>query len=442
MFYHQHTALCCASRIGANGLPDVTTLAQNAKAIEAVETLRAAYQNKGLALLRIAEKTDDLAAIEKAAQRLKNADDVVFLGTGGSSLGGQALVQIAGWHVAGVDPFLQTPRLHFFDNLDAVSFDTLLSNIALERTQFVTVSKSGGTAETLVQTLLVTAALEAKGLKLAEHCLGLTEPDNWKPNILRQFLSKSGVHMLEHETSIGGRYSALTNVGLLPAAVIGLDIRAIREGAQSVIKTFLQAKDITHNPPALGAVLMLAFDEKQISENVIMAYSDRLERFTAWFSQLWAESVGKQGKGTTPVRALGPVDQHSQLQLFLDGPANKVFTILTTGQSSACAKISLALAARAGVDEFANKGIADLVAAQSAATAETLAKRGRPVRTLHVDELNAQAIGALMMHFFLETIIAAHMLEIDAFDQPAVEEGKILAKAYLARGNTETAGAA
>ncbi len=442
MFYHQHTALCCASRIGDSGLPDITMLDQNNKALEAVAALRSDYKNNGLAILRISEKTDDIEAIERAARRLKKADDVVFLGTGGSSLGGQALVQIAGWHVAGVDPFLEKPRLHFFDNLDAVSFETLLSHITLEKTQFVTVSKSGGTAETLVQTLLVTAALEAKGLKLADHCLGLTEPDNWKPNTLRKFLSKSGVEMLEHETSIGGRYSALTNVGLLPAAVIGLDIRAIRQGAQSVITTFLEAKDIAHNPPALGAVLMLAFDEKHISENVIMAYSDRLERFTAWFSQLWAESVGKQGKGTTPVRALGPVDQHSQLQLFLDGPANKVFTILTVAQNQNAPSISAALAARAGLDEFANKSIADLVAAQSAATAETLAKRGRPVRTLHVETLDERAIGALMMHFFLETIIAAHMLGIDAFDQPAVEEGKVLAKAYLARGHNETAGAA
>jgi glucose-6-phosphate isomerase len=164
---------------------------------------------------------------------------------------------------------------------------------------------------------------------------------------------------------------------------------------------------------------------------VMMAYADRLEKFVKWYVQLWAESLGKDGKGTTPVGALGPVDQHSQLQLFIAGPRDKLFTIITTGMAGKGPRIDGALAKLAGEDGFSGKTIGDLVAAQGRATIETLAKNGCPVRTFHVETLDAFALGELLMHFMLETIIAAHLLGVDPYDQPAVEEGKILAKRYL-----------
>jgi glucose-6-phosphate isomerase len=163
----------------------------------------------------------------------------------------------------------------------------------------------------------------------------------------------------------------------------------------------------------------------------MMAYADRLEKFVKWYVQLWAESLGKDGKGTTPVGALGPVDQHSQLQLFIAGPRDKLFTIITTGMAGQGPRIDNDLAKLAGEDGFGGKAIGDLVAAQGRATIETLAKNGCPVRTLHIERLDALSLGELLMHFMLETIIAAHMLGVDPYDQPAVEEGKILAKRYL-----------
>jgi glucose-6-phosphate isomerase len=166
-----------------------------------------------------------------------------------------------------------------------------------------------------------------------------------------------------------------------------------------------------------------------------MAYADRLERFTRWYVQLWAESLGKEGKGTTPLGALGPVDQHSQLQLFIAGPRDKLFTIVTTVGAGTGPRMDAKLAARAGEPDFAGKTIGDLVAAQGRATAETLANNGLPVRTIHVPRLDERALGALLMHFMLETIIAAHLIGVDAFDQPAVEEGKVLAKRYLKDGS-------
>jgi glucose-6-phosphate isomerase len=164
----------------------------------------------------------------------------------------------------------------------------------------------------------------------------------------------------------------------------------------------------------------------------MIAYADRLERFTRWWVQLWAESLGKNGKGAAPVAALGPVDQHSQLQLWLDGPRDKLFTVITTGVAGSGPSMDKALAEAAGEPSLAGKTVGDLVAAQGRATADTLAKNGRPVRTIHVEKLDERALGALLMHFMLETIVAAHLLGVDPYDQPAVEEGKVLAKQYLA----------
>jgi glucose-6-phosphate isomerase len=240
------------------------------------------------------------------------------------------------------------------------------------------------------------------------------------------------VPLLDHDTGVGGRYSALTNVGLLPAAMLGLDIAAVREGAGLALAPVLAKKPAAQVPAALGAALSVALAENNDkSISVLMAYCDRLQRFTHWYVQLWAESLGKNGKGTTPLAALGPVDQHSQLQLFIDGPRDKLFTVVTVDGAGLGPRIDGELAKLAGEPGFAGKTIGDLVAAEGRATAETLAKNGCPVRTIHVNKLDEESLGALMMHFMLETIIAAHLLGVDAFDQPAVEEGKILAKKYL-----------
>jgi glucose-6-phosphate isomerase len=215
--------------------------------------------------------------------------------------------------------------------------------------------------------------------------------------------------------------------------VLGLDIAAIRAGAAAALAPVLEERAPRDVPAAVGAALSVALAAtKPIT--VLMAYADRLERFTRWYVQLWAESLGKQGKGTTPIGALGPVDQHSQLQLYIAGPRDKLFTIVTVAAAGRGPRIAADLAALAGEPDFAGKTMGDLVAAQGRATAETLAKNGCPVRTIHLDTLNERSLGELLMHFMLETIIAAHLLGVDPFDQPAVEEGKVLAKRYLTEG--------
>ena len=238
--------------------------------------------------------------------------------------------------------------------------------------------------------------------------------------------------MLEHDTGVGGRFSVLTNVGLLAAALVGLDIAAIRAGAANALAPILDQREPAEVPSAVGAALAVALAQtRRKSISALMAYADRLERCTRWYVQLWAESLGKDGKGTTPIAALGPVDQHSQLQLYMAGPRDKLITVVTVASAGQGPRMAADLAKLAGVPDFAGKTIGDLAAAEGRATAETLARNGCPVRTMHLERLDEAVLGELLMHFMLETIIAARLLDVDPFDQPAVEEGKVLAKRYL-----------
>jgi glucose-6-phosphate isomerase len=423
-----------AERIGPEGVtaPDLAEAIGRTGA--ALDWLRARHADGALPLLRLPSERGDLAAINEAARRLaQGASDIVLLGTGGSSLGGQALAQLAGHAVPGLGLLRDGPRLHFMDNLDPTTFGALLQRLPLPQTRFVAVSKSGGTGETLMQVIAALDALKGAGLaaRIPDLFLGLSEPvRDGKPNGLRTLLGAHKVAMLEHHPGVGGRFSVLTNVGLLPAAVLGLDITAIRAGAAAALATVLDRRAPGEVPAAVGAALAVALARgKPIA--VMLAYADRLERFARWYVQLWAESLGKDRKGTTPVAALGPVDQHSQLQLFIAGPRDKLFTIVTVAAAGLGPRMSADLARLAGEPDFAGRTIGDLVAAQGRATAETLARNGCPVRTIHLERLDAASLGALLMHFMLETIIAAHLLGVDAFDQPAVEEGKLLAKRYL-----------
>jgi len=213
--------------------------------------------------------------------------------------------------------------------------------------------------------------------------------------------------------------------------MLGLDVGAIRAGAQAALATVLDGRAPGEVPAAVGAALAVALAAKKPIA-VMLAYADRLERFARWYVQLWAESLGKDRKGTMPVAALGPVDQHSQLQLFIAGPRDKLFTIVTVAAAGLGPRMSADLARLAGEPDFAGKTMGDLVAAQGRATAETLARNGCPVRTILLERLDETSLGELLMHFMLETIIAARLIGVDPFDQPAVEEGKVLAKRYLA----------
>ena len=430
---------CLQARIGAHGLPQGTLDSYLTKLEPRLASLRAAHEDGTLPLLRVPEWRDDIAAASEALKRLsQGARTIVFFGTGGSSLGGQTLAQLSGWGIQGDDKHGSEarPRLRFYDNLDAATLDLAFAGLDLKTTRFVAISKSGGTPETLVQVIAALDAVRQAGLedRIPELFLALTEPAvQGKVNGLRALCEHFGIPTLDHDPGIGGRFSALTNVGLLPALARGLDVEALRSGAQSVVAALLDGRPASEFPPAVGAAIAIGLArERGVRANVMLPYADRLARFAAWYVQLWGESLGKDGEGTTPVAALGPVDQHSQLQLYLDGAPQHLITVLRTPSVDKGLRVAPDLAELAGASYLAGLTAGDLVAEQQRAIPEALIEAGRPVRTIDLERLDEAALGALMMHFMLETILAADLLGVDPFDQPAVESAKVLTRRYLA----------
>ncbi len=430
MSYRHLTEACFAARIGDGGLSGDAFAKTLADAAPALEGLRARHADGTLPILRLPALRDDLDALADVAKRLSERfDDVVVLGTGGSSLGGQALAALAD---AGYSRPRGTPRLHFIDNIDPHSIARLLAGLDLASSGFVAVSKSGATAETLTQCLVALDALRSAvgEAALAKHVTLITGPG---ASPLRRLGERYGLETLDHDPGVGGRFSVLSLVGLLPAMIAGLDAEAVRAGAARVLDATLAARQPRDSEPAVGAAIAVGLlREHGIATTVMMPYVDRLAPFALWYRQLWAESLGKNGAGTTPVHARGAVDQHSQLQLYLAGPRDKMFTLLTLDVAGAGARVPADLADDDALAYLRGRTIGDLMDAGQRATADTLARQGRPVRTFELARLDERTLGALLMHFMLETIIAAHLFGVNPFDQPAVDEGKALARAYLA----------
>jgi glucose-6-phosphate isomerase len=396
-----------------------------AAALAGVAKLRA----NGLPHFRLPGATDDLPGIDAfAAEFVQGAQDVVVLGIGGSSLGAQALAQVMGWGTLADAPPAGRPNVYFPENLDGLALEGLLARLDLRTARFLAISKSGGTIETLAQLCTVIERIErALGPGAAASRIAVvTEPS---PNPLRKIAERLGCRAMEHDPALGGRYSVLSLVGLIPARIAGLDPIAIRQGAADVLARL----EDPSAPHAAGAAWNVAAADIGLNAHVMWAYAGRFDKFVMWWRQLWGESLGKSGKGTTPIHALGPVDQHSQLQLYLDGPDDKVFTFLTAGDAAG-PQVPADWAAAAGLDQLGGKTFGRIVGAQARATAHTLAARGRPVRMIDAPRVDARTMGALFMHFMLETLIAAELLGVDPFDQPAVEEGKRLTRAFLAEG--------
>lgn len=434
----QSVAGCLEPAIGASGLSSSALAGWVARLDSAVAGLRTAYEQGTLAHLKVPEATADIAAAEAAMAALsEGAQAIVFLGTGGSSLGGQALAQLNGFNLPGGADESQRgrPRTRFYDNLDAVTLERALATLDLETTRFVVISKSGGTPETLAQAVAAMAAVKAAGLgdRIARHFLALADPPTGgKLSGLRQLATNFGIPVLDHEPGIGGRFSVLTNVGLLPAIARGLDVRALRRGARTVVDGMLKAKSAAEFVPAVGAATAIGLlRERGVKVSVMMPYADRLGRFSDWYVQLWAESLGKGGAGTTPLACLGPLDQHSQLQLFMDGPKEHLINVVRVPTAGTGPVLERGLCEIAGIGFLAGRPLGDLVAAQSEAVPEALGKAGRAVRRIDLDRLDEAAFGALLMHMMLETILAGSLLGVDPFDQPAVELAKVLTRERL-----------
>src|SRR6185312_12517590 len=402
--------------------PGLAYTRTSANAAKALDWLRG--QRGKLELLSIPGRKDDIAAAEEVVPAIvKYATTVAVLGIGGSSLGGQALTALRR---------VQKPFVEFHDNPDPFHWAKALKRFDLKKTHFIAISKSGGTAETLMQVLTAADALEKAGVKsLKKHFTIVTEPHQ---SALADFADSIGAVKLDHPLGVGGRYSVLTMVGAVPGLVMGLNFKQLRAGAQAALDQVLNAKTPADAPAACGAALHYALSQQnKLATTVLWPYADDLSVFGGWWRQLWAESLGKDGQGSTPVSVLGPVDQHSQLQLFRDGPGTALFTLMAVDTKGKGAAAPRARANALGLKYLAGKKLGDLVDAEARATAQTLFKSGRPVRQIHLAKVDEFHLGALMMHFMLETIIMGKLMGVDPFDQPGVEEGKVLARQYLAQ---------
>lgn len=358
---------------------------------------------------------DDLEELESlAASYRARFDRVIIIGTGGSSLGAKMLN-------AAVLP-KSKPLLYFLENVDTHTFSDLMYGQDLDRTGFIVISKSGSTTETLS---LVSACLSYyKDSTHRDHFIFITEPGN---NLLRGLAQDYYCTVLDHDPALGGRYSVLSLVGLLPALIVGLDPARIRKGAAGVLDQLFQDVSVEHLAPAQGAAFHYTLAEQSsIRNSVMMVYSDPLFEFASWYRQLWAESLGKQGAGTTPIRAVGTVDQHSQLQLYIDGPADKSYTFVEIGRHGTDVTMP-----QTQIPYLHRKRLHDIMKAECQATIDVLIKAGRPVRRITIPTLDEEALGSLIMHFILETLMAAHLWDVNPYDQPAVEEIKVLTKKYL-----------
>ncbi len=371
-------------------------------------------------------------------------DDVVILGIGGSALGPIALrtaLRPSGWNMLDDKARGGFPRLHVLDNVDPETIAALLDRLAFARTLFIVTSKSGGTAETMAQFLIVHDRMKSSGLDVTKQMVFITDP---KQGALRPLADRLKVPALDIPANVGGRFSVLTPVGTLPAALIGIDVKALLAGAGAMVKR-CDNPDLAANPAGVYAMLQwLADTQLRKSIAVFMPYSDPLRDFASWFVQLWAESLGKQrpdgtAVGSTPLAALGATDQHAQVQLFMEGPADKTVTFVAVKERSTDVKIPAAFPDVKELGYLAGHSLAELIDIEQRATAGALAKRGRPNMTIHLDRVDPAHVGELMMFLEMATAYAGQLYGIDAFNQPGVELGKQFAYALLGRPGADAA---
>ncbi len=380
-----------------------------------------------------------------AARARGRFDDVVVLGIGGSALGPIALrtaLLKPAWNALSSEERAGQPRLHVLDNVDPSTISALLERLSLERTLFVVISKSGGTAETMAQYLVVRERLTQQVANPTVHLVFVTDPEK---GALREIANAERIPALDIPPMVGGRYSVLTPVGMLPAALVGIDTMQLLAGAQHMAER-CASDQLAKNPAAIFATLQyLAHTTLGRHIHVLMPYADPLRDVADWFVQLWAESLGKHrtkgdpGVGPTPMGALGATDQHSKVQLFMEGPPDKTVTFIVVGEGGKDVTIPKMHADVKELGYLGGHSLGELLSIEQRATAGALARRGRPNMAIHVDRVDAHMLGSLFMLLEIATIYAGELYGVNSLDQPGVELGKQFTYAMLGRADAEQA---
>ena len=404
-------------------------------------------ENRHLMKWRDLPYTQD-AVIEEvlaASNEFGEFENFVVLGIGGSALGSIAVQHALNHPYYNIlkGSVHNRPRLFVEDNVDPEHMAALLDVLDLKRTVFNVVTKSGSTSETIAQLLIVASMLKERigSDCLSRHLIATTDE---KKGSLIKIAKQYGIKTFYIPEGVGGRFSVLCPVGLLPAAICGIDINEMLAGAAYMDK-LCSTPDIWHNPAYMFALMQVGALKRGCNISVMMPYADSLRFFADWYAQLWAESLGKRFdnennevfKGQTPVKALGVTDQHSQVQLYAEGPFDKVVTFIRVERYRKELAIPEGFADYPEISYLGGHSLNELIHAEQTATEYALAKSGHMNNTIIIPEINAFTIGELIYLFEVATAFAGELLNINAFDQPGVEEGKNATYALLGKPGFE-----
>ncbi len=384
------------------------------------------------------EIVQDILATAKLVR--KKFDYFVVLGIGGSALGPiMAFNALCHLHYNDLPKSKRKgPKFYVEDNVDPVRMKELLDVIDVTKTCFNVISKSGATSETMTQYLIIADLLKKAGVNIRDNVIFTTDAS--RGNLVKISKELGGVKSYVLGDGVGGRFSELSPVGLLPAAVLGIDIKALLKGAAYMDK-LCKSADIRKNPALMCATLQYIAMQDGKNIGVLMPYSDNLRYVSDWYAQLWAESLGKNVTldgapchvGQTPVKALGVTDQHSQVQLYTEGPFDKVVTFLSVGHYRETSPIPHGCENIPDVSFLGGHTMEELIQAENRATAYALTKAGRLNYTILLPEVNEFTLGQLLFLFELQTAYAGAMFNIDTFNQPGVEAGKKATFALLGK---------
>ncbi len=407
-----------------------------AKAVEDVVKSRPGF-------VKVVLDRGQMDAIEDINQWVLSFNNLVLIGIGGSSLGAVALVNALtppDWNYLSKQERKGYLRIFFLENVDPDQTAAVLDEIDPRETLFVVISKSGSTAECLAHYQIVRGLLQIRGIKPSEHLVFVTDP---KKGFLRRLATEEKIVSLEIPPDLGGRFSVLSPVGLLPASAIGVDVKALIDGARDA---YVKCSDIRveSNPAAMIALCHYLHKQKGRTINVMMPYSNRLYSLADWFRQLWAESLGKKfslsgevvHEGLTPVKALGVVDQHSQLQLYMEGPDDKTITFIEVEKFDRDILVP-SIHTDEEIGYLGGKKLADLLKSELIGTERSLAANGRPSMRIIFPTINAYDIGQFFMYYEFATALLGQLLKIDPYDQPGVELGKRITYSLMGRKNYE-----
>lgn len=430
MSIHFFDSLSLEEHVGAGGIAHQEIAEAHEKfeaAKQAVDAARAAGQ---LGFAKLPYALDEHAEVLGLAERVaKECQNLVVIGIGGSDLGARAVHRALNHQFYNLHEPARNgrPRLFFVgDTTDPVALHEILDIIDWHHTTLVMISKSGNTVEQMSTFLFLRAQLiKAVGEEASrQHIITITDPENGS---LREITRREKYRSLAIPHDVGGRFSVLSAVGLFPLAVAGIDTVALLEGAMEMDKNDSQA--------ARYALLQyLAYTNHHQHIAVLMPYTYSLREVGQWFRQLWAESLGKRVNredhviniGPTPVAAVGPTDQHSQVQLYREGPLDKTMTFITIKNPAVDFSIPEAFPDMESVHYTHGHWFNEILLAEQESTAKSLAEAGRPSSHIQLDQLDAHSIGALLYFFELATAYAGELFNVNAYDQPGVERGKEL----------------